>query len=78
MRKKLIMDPLTAALAEIESNGGLEKTESVKSGMCSVFDNILFVPFDNFFCENRLHFKGVYSCFWFCFKRCFHFFSEKN
>lgn len=25
------MDPLTAALAEIESNGGLEKTESVKS-----------------------------------------------
>ena len=53
------MDPLTAALAEIESNGGLEKTESVKSGMCSVFDNILFVPFDIFFCENRLHFKGV-------------------
>ena len=41
------MDPLTAALAEIESNGGLEKTESVKSGMCSVFDNILYVLFDN-------------------------------
>ena len=57
------MDPLTAALAEIESNGGLEKTESVKSGMCSVFDNILFVPFDNFFCENRLLFKGVLFLF---------------
>ena len=61
------MDPLTAALAEIESNGGLEKTESVKSGMCSVFDNILFVPFDNFYVKIGfiLNFKGVLSLFLF-------------
>ena len=36
------MDPLTAALAEIETNGDLENKNSVKSGMSSVYSMIVF------------------------------------
>ena len=41
-QNKIIMDPLTAALAEIETNGDLENKNSVKSGMSSVYSMIVF------------------------------------